>query len=205
MELIDYLIQREWLKTPEIIKAFRKIRRADFLPAGLKDLSALNKALPIGFRQTISQPQVVAFMLELLRPKAGDKVLDIGSGSGWTTALLGQIVGEKGRVVAMEILPELKQFGEKNVAKYNFVKKGIVKFICADGSKGYNKESPFDKILVSAAGKKIYQTWKDQVKIGGRIVAHIGNYIWLLAKKSKDKFEEEEFSGFVFVPLVENI
>ena len=92
MALVDILIQGGWLKTPRIIEAFYKIKRKDFLPEEMKDLAELNEALPIGFGQTISQPLVVAFMLELLQPQEGEKILDIGSGSGWTSALLAHIV-----------------------------------------------------------------------------------------------------------------
>jgi protein-L-isoaspartate(D-aspartate) O-methyltransferase len=202
-KLIHSLIQEGWLKTPRIVDAFFKIKREDFLPEKIKALSELNEALPIGFGQTISQPLVVAFMLELLEPKEGEKILDIGSGSGWTTALLAEIVGKKGKVIAMEIIPELKGFGEKNVSKYNFVERGIVEFVLGDGSKGYEKEAPFDKILVSATAKKCYQSWKEQLKVGGRIVVPIGDSIWLFIKKSEREFEEFEYPGFVFVPLVE--
>jgi len=203
MSLIDSLIQEGWLKNPKIIEAFQKIKRIDFLPEEIKNLAELNEALAIGWGQTISQPLVVAFMVELLQPEIGDKILDIGSGSGWTTALLAEIVGEKGKVTAIEVIPELKEFGEKNVAKYNFIKKGVTKFICADGSKGYQKEAPFDKILASAAAREIPQTWKDQLKIGGKIVSPVGSSIWLLIKKSENEFEKTEYPGFAFVPLIE--
>ena len=179
MNLIDFLIQEGWLKTPRIIKAFQEIKRADFMPEDKKNLAELNEALPIGYGQTISQPLVVAFMIEQLQPQAGEKILDVGSGSGWTTALLAHIVGEKGKVIAMELVPELKEFGEKNVAKYNFIKKGIAEFICADGSKGYKKEAPFDKILASASAEETPQTWREQLKVGGRIVAPVRSSIWV--------------------------
>jgi len=187
MELTDLLVKEGWLKTERIIAAFKKIKRED---------------LPIGYGQTISQPLTVAFMLELLQPEEGDKILDIGSGSGWTSALLAETVSERGKVIAIEIVPELKELGEKNVAKYNFVKKGIVEFILADGTKGFKKEFPYDKILASASGTDLPQAWKDQLKIGGRIVCPIKNSIWLFVKKSKNKFEQTEYPGFVFVPLV---
>jgi protein-L-isoaspartate(D-aspartate) O-methyltransferase len=203
MALIDDLIRERWLRTPRIIEAFRKIKRMDFLPEDIKDLAELNEALPIGYGQTISQPLVVAFMLEQLQPYPGDKILDIGSGSGWTSALLGEIVGEQGKVIAIEVIPELKEFGEKNVAKYNFIEKGIVEFIWADGSQGYKKEAPFDKILASATASKLPQAWKEQLKIGGRIVIPIDSSIWLFVKKSEKEFEKEEHPGFVFVPLIE--
>jgi len=212
MALIDSLIKEGWLKTPRIIKAFREVKRVDFLPKEIKDLAELNEALSIGYGQTISQPLVVAFMLELLQPQPGDKILDVGSGSGWTTALLAQIVGQKGKVIAIDIIPELVEFGKKNVEKYNFVKKGRALFICADGSKGYEKEAPYDKILASASAETLPPVWKEEVKIGGRIVTPIGSSIWLFIKKSPSfakategkeaEFEEIEYPGFAFVPLI---
>jgi len=214
MTLIDNLIQDSWLKTPRIIEAFQKIKRVGFMSEDMKKFAELNEALPIGFGQTISQPLVVAFMLEQLQPQLGDKILDIGSGSGWTTALLAEIVGKKGKIIAIELIPELKEFGEKNVAKYNFIEKGQVQFICADGSKGYEKQAPFDKILCSASvypvrnkisnGAKIVpMAWKEQLKINGRIVTPINYSVWTLIKKSENQFEEIEHPGFAFVPLVE--
>ena len=204
MNLIDSLIQKKVLKTKRIIKAFRKIKRKDFLPQDLKSSANLNKPLPIGEGQTISQPLVVAFMLELLKPEKGDKVLDVGSGSGYTSALLSQLVGSEGKVIAIEIKPNLKEFGEKNNSKYGFVREGRVKFICGDGSKGCKKEASFDRILCSAAVQnKIPKAWKKQLKIKGRIVTSIKSSIHLLVKESKDDFEVEKYPGFAFVPLKE--
>ena len=220
MALIEDLIEQGWLKTPRIIEAFQKIKREDFLPAGSRHLAGLNEALPIGYGQTISQPLTVAFMLELLQPQTGDKILDIGSGSGWTTALLAHIVSQeenskseilnskqKGKVIALEIIPELNDFGQNNVAKYNFIKKGIAEFILADGSKGYEKEVSYDKILVSASLQEndIPRAWKEQLKIKGRIICPIGNSIWLFIKKSENEFEKFEYPGFVFVPLTRDV
>lgn len=207
MNLIDNLIAEGWLKTPRIIEAFRKIKRVNFLPKGTEDLAELNEALPIGFGQTISQPLVVAFMIEQLNPQPGEKILDVGAGSGWTTALLGEIVGEQGKVIAIEVIPELMEFGKKNVEKYNFVKKGRVLFVCADGSKGYQKEAPFDKILVSATAEKCFPAWKEQLKTGGKIVTPISSSIWLFMKNppagGRKDFQEIEYPGFAFVPLIE--
>lgn len=199
---MDSLIQDGWLKTPRIIKAFRKIKRADFLPDDMHHLADLNEALPIGWGQTISQPLVVAFMLELLQPESNNKILDIGAGSGWTSALLSEIVAPKGKIFAIERIPELKAFGEKNAAKYNFIEKGLVKFICADGSRGYSKEAPFDGILASASAEKIPQTWQGQIKTGGRIVASVKYSIWFWRKRENGTFEETEYPGFSFVPLI---
>jgi protein-L-isoaspartate(D-aspartate) O-methyltransferase len=108
----------------------------------------------------------------------------------------------EGRVIAIEVIPELKEFGEKNTARYNFIKKGIAQFICADASQGYEKEAPFDRILTSASAEKFPEEWKKQLKVGGRIVAPVKSSIWVLEKVSEDEFAEAEFPGFVFVPLI---
>ncbi len=200
--MIDYLIREGWLKTPKIIKAFQKIKRIDFLPEEIKHLAELDEPLPIGYGQTNSQPMVVAFMIEKLDPKPGHKILDIGSGSGWTTALLSHIVGKNGKVIASEIIPELMEFGKNNVSKYSFVKKGIAEFYCADGSKSHPYPQKFDRILTSAAANEIPQPWKDQLKIGGKIVAPVNSSIFILTKETGREFKSIEYEGFTFVPLI---
>ena len=124
-ELIDRLIKQGYLKTPLIIEAFRNIKRQDFVLEKLKDDADINAPLPIGYDQTISQPLTVAFMLELLQPKPGEKILDVGSGSAWQTALLAHCVGSPpvggGKVFGIERIPELVEFGKKNISKYNFI------------------------------------------------------------------------------------
>jgi len=202
-KLVESLVFEGWLKTPAIIRAFLKIKREDFLPEELKKYAHFDEPLPIGFGQTISQPLVVAFMLELLEPKKGEKILDIGSGSGWTSSLLAEIVGEKGKVFALEVIPELKEFGEKNSKKYNFVQKGILEFFVGDGYEGLKEKAPFDKILCSAAlQKEVPNSWKEQLKINGKIVTPIGTSLWLFEKETKNSLIGEEFPGFVFVPLI---
>lgn len=203
-DFVDNLIERGWLKTPHIIKAFKRIKRADFMTNDMKEMANLNQPLSIGFGQTISQPLVVGFMFELLQPQKGEKILDVGAGSGWTTALLSEIVGKTGKVVAIEAILDLKEFGEANVDKYGFVKNGIAQFIYADGRAGYKDLSPYDKILSSAAAqRKIPSAWREQLKVTGRIAAPIDDSIWLFVKKSDKKFESTEYPGFSFVPLVD--
>lgn len=204
VNLIKQLISGGYLKTPKIIEAFKKIKRDDFLLPEFKEEAEANYPLPIGYGQTISQPLTVAFMLELLQPKKSDKILDIGSGSGWTTALLAYIVGD-GKIIAIDIIPELVEFGRNNVAKYNFVEKGVVEFICGDGSKGLPKEAPFDKIHVAAAAAKIPEALLNQLKIGGRLVIPVGiesQDMVLIEKIGEKKYKEQKFPGFLFVPLV---
>ena len=141
--------------------------------------------------------------IRMLKNLEGE-ILDVGSGSGWTTALLAEIVGKNGKVIGIEIVPELAEFGKENVKKYNFIEKRIVEIFYGDGSKGFEREAPFDKILCSASvQKEIPKAWKEQLKIGGKIVTPIGTSIFKIEKKSKEGFEKFEYPGFVFVPLIE--
>lgn len=204
-DLIQQLIDQGYLKTEKIIKAFKKIKRQDFVLKEMQHEAVVNYPLSIGYGQTISQPLTVAFMLELLCPKQGQRILDIGSGSGWSTAILSEIIGEKGKIFAIERVPELKTFGEENVSKYNFVKSGRAIFITGDGSKGLEKEAPFDRIHVAAAAQKVPEALLKQLAIGGKLVIPEGadlQEIVLVEKIAEDKYKKEHFPGFTFVPLI---
>lgn len=200
--LIKELIEEGYLRTKSIIEAFQKIDRVDFVLEEYINEAYVNHPLPIGFGQTISQPLTVAFMLELLEPKPGEKILDVGAGSGWQTSLLAYLAGEQGKVIAIEIIPELKKFAETNIEKYNFIKIGRAELILGDGSKGYQKEAPFDKIIAAAAAPSIPPAWKEQLKIGGVIVAPVGQNIVVLKKLNQNEFSQKQYFGFSFVPLV---
>ncbi len=205
-QLVAELIKDGYLKTPLIIEAFQRIDRRDFVPEEYKDEAYVNAPLPIGWGQTISQPLTVAFMLELLQPEPGNKILDIGAGSGWQTALLASIVGGPpaggGKIFAIELLPELEKFARKNVSQYNFTKKEVVKFYCLSAEKGLVEEAPFDRIIAAASAQEIPPAWKEQLKIGGRLVAPVQNTLYLLVKTGENKFEEQSYPGFAFVPFV---
>ncbi len=200
-ELIDNLVKKGYLKTPRIIDAFKKINRADFVTQETEHEAYLDVPLPIGFGKTISQPLTVAFLLELLVPQEGDKILDVGTGSGWQAALLAQIVGAKGQVLGLEIISALAESARRNIEKYKFLSEGRAKIILGDGAKGLSQEAPFDRIIAAAAGEKIPEAWKAQLKIGGRLVAPVMSSIYLLIK-GDNGFSETQFPGFAFVPLL---
>lgn len=209
MALIDDLINAGYLKTPRIIAAFRAIKRKDFLPPDLphrRIAAEMDEAVAIGFAQTISQPATVAFMLELLQPRPGDKIMDIGYGSGWTSALLAHIVsqnGARGKVVAIERIKPLAEFGKENIAKYGFVKNRTVQCVIGDGSKGYLPQAPYDRILASAAAPSVPPAWEAQLKTDGTIVAPVQNALAKIEKSKNNTFSETRYEGFAFVPLVQ--
>jgi protein-L-isoaspartate(D-aspartate) O-methyltransferase len=137
-------------------------------------------------------------MLELLNPQLGERVLDIGSGSGWTSALLGELVGSKGKVYGVEIIPELVEFGKENIKKFDLSNVEILQA----KELGLPEQGPFDKILVSASAEELPKELIDQLKMKGVIVLPIKESIWKITKISEDRIEKEEHPGFVFVPLV---
>ena len=179
--------------------------RADFVPPEYRDDAYGDFPLPIGFGATISQPTVVAFMLELLQPRKGDKVLDVGTGSGWTTALLAHIVGPSGSIAGIEIIPELVALGMANLRKYNLPQAKIVQakehVLGLPAQAGLPEKAPFDKILVSAAADSLPQELIDQLANGGRMAIPIRDSVWRVEKKAEGSLNKEEFFGFAFVPL----
>jgi len=197
-ELINAMITSSVLKTPRIIDAFQKIDRKYFVPEAFYEHIYIDRPLPIGRDQTISQPSTVAFMLELLLPEEGSKVLDIGSGSGWTAALLCDIVGEKGSVLGLERVDDLVERGQNNLEQFDFKQCRIQK---ADEKLGVPGET-FDKILVSASSDDIPIELFAQLKIGGMLVIPVVNSIFCFKKISETEMEREEYHGFVFVPLI---
>ncbi|MFH1326035.1 MAG: protein-L-isoaspartate O-methyltransferase [Candidatus Falkowbacteria bacterium] len=198
-ELIESIIEKKILKNPVIIDAFYKIDRINFILPARKSEAYLDEPLLIGHNQTISQPSTVAIMLELLDPQPGEKFLDVGSGSGWTTALLAHIVGKTGEVVGMERIPELVELGSKNLRKYNM---SWVSISQTKGVLGCPNKAPFDKILVSAMAEKLPEELIDQLPIGGRLVIPIKNSICVFDRRPEMHVGKTKFPGFNFVPLI---
>ena len=202
-ELANFLIAQDVLKSKRVISAFTAVDRQDFVLANVKNLAYLDEALPIGYGQTISQPSTVAFMLEHLDAREGDIVFDVGSGSGWQVAMLAHIVGPKGQVYAMELISELCEFGKNNLKKYEDLRERVT-FACGDATAGVGflraKES-IDKIIAAATVGEVPVAWREQLKVGGKMIYPKNGSLFEEIKTGHDKFKQIEYPGFVFVPF----
>ena len=198
-QLIEHLGRNTGvLRTPKVKNAFEKIDRNDFVPDSYKEEAYKDYPLPIGFGQTISQPTTVVFMLELLNLKPDSKVLDVGSGSGYTTALLTAMVPD-GVVLGIEIIPELVEMGKTNIAKYNFPN---AKIECCDSKSIFAENSPkYDRILVNAAAEEIPKNLLEILKPNGIMMIPIRQSVFKICKREDGKIETTEYPGFAFVPL----
>jgi len=198
--LLDELKQ-QGISDFQVLRAVENIPRHLFVPERMREEAYANYPLDIGHRQTISQPYTTAFMLQVLELRMNDKVLEIGTGSGWSTALIAYITNP-GKVYSIETIEELSTFARKNIKK---VKLNNIKIITGDGSKGLKKYAPYDKIIVNAACSKTPEILLKQLKDNGILVAPIGNlYEQSMIKftKVKNKIKTENLGGFIFVPLV---
>jgi len=186
------------LKSPHIIEAFERVKRIDFVPENFRDNAYLDIPIPLAEGMTTSQPSTIAFMLEKLQPGVGDRILEIGTGSGYQTALLAEITGESGAVHSIEIMPELNKFAENNLKKYKY--KNITLYL-KDGKKGVPEKAPFNKIISGAETAAIPNAWKKQLTIGGLIVTPFDHHVLKAVKISESKFKETKFPYFRFVKL----
>lgn len=196
--LIASLKDSGTIETMAVEDAFRAIDRARFMPEELKSDAYEDTALPIGAGQTISQPTVVAFCLEWLQVRPGDRVLDVGSGSGWTTALLAHMVGPTGSVIGTERIPKLVAFGSENLSSFAFAQAHIEQ---AGDDLGKPEAAPFDRILVSASAEEIPEVLTKQLKNGGRMVISVRDAICVVDRVG-GQFKIVRHEGYVFVPLI---
>jgi len=187
-------------RSARVRKAFDAIRREDFLTSDQRGFAAQDRALLIGHRQTNSQPSTVANMLELLEVHPGQRVLDVGCGSGWTTALLGELVRPDGQVCGVELVPELVDWGRKNLEAYPMPWAHIVQ--AAPDQLGLPDEAPFDRILVSAEAASLPRSLVDQLGSGGILVIPVAGRMTVV-RRTDGEFTATQHGYYSFVPLIE--
>jgi protein-L-isoaspartate(D-aspartate) O-methyltransferase len=183
-----------------VLAAMGKVPRHRFVPDDLASQAYDDYPLPIGLAQTISQPYIVALMTQWAEVKAGDKVLEVGTGSGYQAAVLAELTN---RVFSIELLPQLAQAAQTRLRDLGYVR---VQVRCGDGYQGWPEEAPFDAILVTATAPEVPKALKEQLKEGGRLVIPVGPpgqpQELLLLRKVKGELREEKRLPVLFVPLV---
>lgn len=199
-KLVD-TIKTKGIKDENVLQAIGDIPRHLFMDSGFLDHAYQDKAFPIAADQTISQPYTVAFQTELLQVKKGDKVLEIGTGSGYQTAVL-CVLGAK--VFSIERQLELFKKTSKFLPKIGYRAK---KLVFGDGYKGLPEEAPFDSIIVTAGAPFVPRPLLQQLKIGGRLVIPVGENVQVMTlyiRTGEKEFEQHEYGEFRFVPLLED-
>ena len=211
-KLIDSLARQGILHTAKVIKAMRTVPRNKFLAPDSQPFAAVDTPLPIGQGQTVSAPHMVAIMNENLELQAGQKILEIGAGSGWHAATVAEIVAPKlaprsewGHVYTVEFNQTLAGTARKNIRNTGYSDRITV--IVGDGSKGYSGKAPYDRIFVAAAAPEIPKPLTEQLKLGGILLIPVGSAslfqtLLKITKGTDEKFKEETLGGVAFVPLV---
>lgn len=200
-EMVQTQIYDRGVRDKLVLEAMRKVPRHAFLPADKASQAYSDWPVPIGEGQTISQPFIVAYMVEALNLKGGEKVLEIGAGSGYAAAVLAEIASE---VYTIERIGQLAQYAATNLIKAGY---DNVHVKCDDGTRGWVEEAPFDAILVSAGGPKIPNSLKKQLRIGGRIVIPVGTFenaqeLVRVTRVDEDRYDREDLADVRFVPLI---
>ena len=197
--MVEQQLKPRGIKDERVLAAMAKVPREEFVPADARPSAYEDGPLPIGYDQTISQPYIVAFMTEQLRPKRSDRVLEIGSGSGYQAAILAELVGE---VYTIEIVEPLAKTAEATLQRLGYKN---VHLKVGDGYKGWPEEAPFDAIIVTCAPEKVPQPLVDQLKDGGRMVIPVGErfaqQLYLLEKKN-GQLKESVSLPVRFVPML---
>ena len=186
----------------DIARAMRAIPRRDFLPRSQRPLAGQDQPLPIGRGQTSSQPTTVAAMLRLLRVPLGARVLDVGAGSGWSTALLAYLTGPQGFVLGVERDSRLAEWGAANVGRTGMGWAELVH--SAPGVLGHPQQGGWDRILVSASAAALPRTLVEQVGIGGRMVIPVRTTLLLIERLPDGRTRATDHGGYRFVPLIED-
>ncbi|MFP4116898.1 MAG: protein-L-isoaspartate(D-aspartate) O-methyltransferase [Candidatus Aenigmatarchaeota archaeon] len=202
-ELIETMRSKGNLTSDRVEQAIRKALRHLFVPEEVKDRAYVDAPLSIGHGQTISQPSVVVKMTEYLEVEEGDKILEIGAGSGWQSAVLSHLVGEGGKVYTVEVVESLAEKARESLNKTGV---GNVEVVVGDGSTGLEDHAPYDGIICTAVSSRIQEEWVEQLKVGGRIVSPVSGVVLhnlvVVEKVSEDEQEVvEKERGYRFVKL----
>ena len=199
--LVKKLVKEEYIKSEKVKEAFLNVHRHKFLPENLKHVAYCDCPLEIGLGQTISAPHMVAIMCEALDIQKGQKILEIGAGSGYHAAVVSFIVGDKGHVYSIERLEKLATKASDNLKNAGFENTAVE---LGDGSEGLKKYQHFDRIYVTCAAPSVPQPLINQLKDGGKLLIPVGKmYCELkLIIKQGEKLSSQNLGGSVFVPLV---
>lgn len=198
-QMVREQIENRGIHDPRVLAAMRQVPRHEFVAPGDEGVAYTDRALPIGYGQTISQPYMVALMCQLLRVEPSHRVLEVGAGSGYQAAVLGQLAAE---VWAMEIVPELVRRAQGVIARLGYTNVHVLQ---GDGTLGYPPEAPYDRIIIAAAAPAIPPPLIAQLSEGGRIVAPVGGrgtQTCLAGTKRGTQLDLEYSIPCVFVPLV---
>ncbi len=197
-EMVKRQIENRGITDKGVLAAMRKVKRHLFVPEGLRDAAYMDTPLPIGDGQTISQPYIVAFMTEAARLGPDDRVLEIGTGSGYQAAVLAEIAKE---VYTVEILEPLADSARARLEKLGY---GNIDVKRGDGYKGWPEHAPFDAIIVTAAPPEIPKDLAGQLKVGGRMVVPVGGFFQqlYLIERTDTGFREKALLPVRFVPMV---
>jgi protein-L-isoaspartate(D-aspartate) O-methyltransferase len=205
---VERLVDTGYLRSREVIRAMKTVPREEFLPESLRKHAYVDTPLSIGYSQTISALHMVAMMADALNLERGQKILEVGCGSGYHAAVVAEVVapkskGQQGHVYSIEIVPELVHFARENLRRAGYEER--VTAILGDGSLGYFDQAPYDRIFVAAASPSIPSPLVEQLKEEGVLVIPVGNLYFfqelLRVRKEGEKIVRERLGGVAFVPL----
>lgn len=196
-EMVEQQIAARGIKSPDVLAAMREVPRHSFVPLPMRTKAYEDHPLPIGFEQTISQPYIVALMTSLLEAQGGERVLEIGTGSGYHAAVMSKVVGE---VFSIEIVEGLGQRARSLLNELGF---DNIHVRIGDGYRGWPEEAPFDAIVLTAAPREIPAPLIEQLKIGGRMILPLGEVLQdlVVLTRTEDGLERQELIPVRFVPM----
>jgi protein-L-isoaspartate(D-aspartate) O-methyltransferase len=199
--MVDYQLRARGIESPLVLEAMGRVAREHFVPERMRDCAYDDGPLPIGAGQTISQPYIVALMTEALDLEGGERLLDIGTGSGYAAAVLGCIAGE---VFSIERIQELADRAAGVLAAEGF---DNVEVRCDDGTMGWPEHQPYDGIIVAAGAPAVPDSLKHQLAIGGHLVIPVGSEhsvqsLIRVTRLAEDEFRTEDLGSVRFVPLL---